>query len=154
MQEVSQKEKWLCYLRWRCSCSGSFGGQVLNLVWKIQISDTYQKVMSKTSEIPELSEMFEKQSLGRLPRLYLWQLCFRMPNDMIGKVCITIRKKGWKLSITFWWRRNSICWGVDVWCRCNDRSMTRNTLSFLGRFLVLVILRFLPAATSARVGAS
>ena len=50
--------------------------------------------MSKTSEIPELSEMFEKQSLGRLPRLYLWQLCFGMPNDMIGKVCITIGKKG------------------------------------------------------------
>ena len=37
--------------------------------------------------------MFEKQFFGCLPRLYLWQLCFGMPNDMIGKVCITIRKK-------------------------------------------------------------
>ena len=37
--------------------------------------------------------MFERQSLGRPPRLYLRQLCFGIPNDMIGKVCITIGKR-------------------------------------------------------------
>ena len=101
---------------------------------KIQISDTYRKVMSKISEIPGLSGMFEKWSLGRLPHLYLRQLCFGMPNDMIGKVCITIRKKGWKLSITFWWRRNSICWGRRCLMPMQWPKYDQKYLEFSGPF--------------------
>ena len=73
----------LFWLSWRASIESGV---------KIQISDIYQKVMSKTDGIPELSEMFGRQSLGRLPRLCLRQLCFGMPNDMISKMCLTIRK--------------------------------------------------------------
>ena len=43
--------------------------------------------------LPELLEMFEKQFLGCLPRLYLRQLYLKMPNNVISNGCI-INSKG------------------------------------------------------------
>ena len=37
--------------------------------------------------------MFGKQALGYPFHLCLRQLCFRMPNDMIIKLCIVFRKE-------------------------------------------------------------
>ena len=44
------------------------------------------------SKISELLEMFEKQFLGCLPRLYLRQLYLKMPNNVISKGCIIVSK--------------------------------------------------------------
>jgi len=36
--------------------------------------------------------MFEKQFLGCFPRLYLRQLCLKMPNNVISKGCIIVSR--------------------------------------------------------------
>ena len=66
----------LFWLSWRASIESGV---------KIQISDTYQKVMSKPDGIPELSEMFGRQSPGCHLHPYLRQLCLSMPNDEVSK---------------------------------------------------------------------
>ena len=42
--------------------------------------------------LPELLEMFEKQSLGYLPHLCLRQLYLKMLNNVINKGCIIVSR--------------------------------------------------------------
>jgi len=55
---------------------------------KYKVSDKYRKKGKETSEIPELLEMFGEQFLGRPLHLCLRHLYFKMPNDMVGELCI------------------------------------------------------------------
>ena len=106
-----------------------------------------------TSEIPGLSEMFERRFLGRPPRLYLRQLYLKVPNNMFSKRYITISRRN-KSCLLPSERGGVASVGTSA---SSAAAMVRVRLEEPGVFwivfLVLVILRFLPAATSARVGA-
>ena len=97
--------------------------------------------------------MFEGQSPKFHLHPYLRQLCLSMPSDKVSKKCITISRRGKSYSSPS--ERGGEAYaetsasGADVMVRVRLEEPE----VFWIIFLVLVILRFLPAATSARVGA-
>ena len=97
--------------------------------------------------------MFGEQSPGRHLHPYLRQLCLSVPNDKVCEKCIMISGEGESYSLPS--ERGGVAsagtsaFGADAMVGV----LLEEPEVFWIVFLVLVILRFLPTATSARVSA-